>query len=1050
MSGYSNGAHHAGGDAHSSEPARAPGGSYPPISEIVASANEYVNDRKIQGIGSLINDASRKLQAAKFRLDARKNLAAAYWEFLVAYQTTVDTIPGHHDFYDRVRQSRGPMHREYLLLQKDVQACESRFMAIKDIIANDNKRNGARHSSVSSSRPGSVSSLYPTGVELTPSSSRGSSLTRQDDELMLPEVPSSPRRKPAVHPKPQSLHGKALHAAAPTDDLAERFAKLRAPADSTGPTPNPSRDMSVRMPEPSDYQSSRPMGPRDMLPLGSNRHSMQPLNTDLATSMPREPSPTYSPARNLSLPESINPPRTSARSIVGTGGRSNSLASSISNHPPQATGDVDSYFPPQAPPPAQRKPSASRPAEDQIPVEQFYDYVKLYNVLVIDVRPREEFDAGHINVGSVMCIEPTILHGGCSAEQLQERLILSPDEEQAMFDRRDEYSVVVYHDRSTRSSGFLHNSRSTEQETVLKRLYDALCTYTDKPLQRSPVFLMGGIDAWTDLVGVDALRTSSTTTVVASKQEMPPRTIRRVTGATHGGKLTIERRRVREYAPIDPDEERKWLEEAREGRAEFVHDNEDGEVLPSPLYQSTEEFLRRFPAIEEPQSMTHAPRRPPPSQYGPPPVHEAPSRPAPAAPRMSYSGVHERQPAPQGRTAQLPVYVSPGRYGQIRLHKTGLLNFGVTCYMNSIVQCLSANSGLASIFLSGQYVKNLQKDNWKGTKGILSESFATLLSNLFKGDVSAVRPSTFRRFCGRFNSQWTLDMQQDAKEFLEFLLDHLHEDLNVTWNKPPLKPLTPAEELARERLPRPYVAYIEWQKYLHREFSLIGGLFAGQHASCLTCMHCGTTSTTYEAFWSISVEIPRDRPADLRDCLRSYCSSERLDKDDVWRCPRCKTNREAVKKITITRAPDTLVVHLKRFSASHGQRAQKVRTPIRFPLHGLDLQPFMEPGLSAEGEAVVRSQSRGEEVLSILREEERGSTRYDAYAVVWHLGGTLGSGHYVACCKVKGRAGEGDTWRMFNDDRVRDFDPERLGEAGGSGRLEESEKTYIVFYERVR
>ena len=72
------------------------------------------------------------------------------------------------------------------------------------------------------------------------------------------------------------------------------------------------------------------------------------------------------------------------------------------------------------------------------------------------------------------------------------------------------------------------------------------------------------------------------------------------------------------------------------------------------------------------------------------------------------------------------------------------MNFGVTCYMNSVIQCLSANASLTSAFLTSRYAQDLQKNNFKGTQGILPEAYATLLSNLYKGDMSALRPSTFR------------------------------------------------------------------------------------------------------------------------------------------------------------------------------------------------------------------------------------------------------------------------------------------------------------------
>jgi ubiquitin carboxyl-terminal hydrolase 8 len=669
----------------------------------------------------------------------------------------------------------------------------------------------------------------------------------------------------------------------------------------------------------------------------------------------------------------------------------------------------------------------------------------MYNVLLIDVRSREEFDAGHIYVRHIMCIEPTALEAGLSAEQLQERLILSPDEEQAMFERRNEYDLVVYYDESTKTNAFLDKYNPNEREVALKRVFDTLYEFNaDKPLKRPPIFLMGGISAWTALVGSQALKMSST----AAGQVRPARGIARVPGATSASRLALQKRRMREYAPMDPEEERKFLEEARQGRAVFELEGEDGgDDQDATIFRSTEEFLRRYPEVElEQQSMVYPPARPQiPSYTIPPPMSSTPSRPPPAVARTSYSGVHERQVTTHGRSNQLPIYVSQNRPGYSRLPKTGLINFGVTCYMNAVIQCLSGTIDLANLFLSGRYSQYIQKDNWKGTKGVMPEAFATLLSNLWKNDVSSVRPSSFRKLCARLNSEWGVDQQQDAKEFLEFTLDLLHEDLNVTWSKTPLKALSPSEEQRREQLPRPYAARVEWNRYTHREKSVIGDLFAGQHASRLTCNVCRTTSTTYEAFWSISVEIPHDHPADLRDCLRSYCAEEQLYGDDIWRCPRCKVDREAKKKITITRAPDFLVIHLKRFSASHNESARKVRTPIEFPLHGLDLGPFMLPPMTPQDEDfVARNALDGPAQLAALKTDPamNGPYVYNAYAVIRHLGTTLGSGHYVAMVKDKSRG----CWRQFNDERVVDFEP---GNLAPGDRLQ-NEKAYIVFYERER
>lgn len=984
------------------------------------------------------------------------------------------------------------------------------FEAIRDVITQDNKRSGISPSTVTAtqsrapeafvrsqqipytngrpmSMPEGPSINHVGSGNLTRSAStrQTSPQSRSNSQYPSNLSPRASRPRPQVQTKPDNLHSHALNAngfigSSSAEVLAERFANLRSvPGGSamsetahnrgnyedesfvtsqpyTQLTSKSSTESSLALSQTDSMpiilsSSGRPSGPRDMPPPPNvPAHPPKiPLETTNSTSFPQVPSPAYNPARNLQIPASIPAPRSSARSMHVTGGRHSRNVSSASTRTPGIDGQY--YFPSinedfstvssEADP-------ADLPNAIALTANELFDRLRIYNVLLIDVRSRQEFDQGHIFAKSIICIEPLGLNCRMSAQELEDRLVLSPESEQSLFERRNEFDLVVYYDQRTSSSRFLKDSPAQTDAPVLRALHDTICDFDYyKELRRPPAVLLGGLDAWVDLVGPQSLQTSKTAALmgVTSPRRFargPGRPIARVPMVSSNSSLEVRKRRLRELNPLDAEEEKAWLEQAHnEGvdsteyqRAESDGDTDSLGSYPdeplSPLVHSYEDFLRRFPETSPiQQSMVTA--MPPPPARTAPTIPSIPARPPPAVPRPSYSGVSERESSqlqPTSRqfsSAQPPLYTSRAMTSYLKLPRTGLVNFSVTCYMNATIQCLLATIPLSQFFLDNRWRDFIQK-NWKGSNGIMPEMYANLIRSLWRGDAAAIRPTSLRNFCARLNREWGVDRQQDAKEFFDFLVDCLHEDLNMNWQRTPLHPLTVEQELIRERMPIHQVSKTEWERYSHRESSFISSLFAGQHASRLKCTTCRNTSTTYEAFYSISVEIPRSGRSDIYHCLRSYCQEEMLRGDEVWKCPYCKREREAAKKITITRAPQILVVHFKRFSASKTESARKVHTPIDFPLHGLDMGPYMIPPAPSGNQ-----------------DSDPATTPpylYDAYAVMRHLGQSGNGGHYISLVKDSARG----CWRKFDDDRVTDFDPNKLK---ADQRLQ-NEQAYLVFYVR--
>ncbi len=904
-----------------------------------------------------------------------------------------------------------------------------------------------------------------------------------NQEYISPQQSSTVRKeRSVVRPKPEGLQtrGRIVNGDShytSGDLLAERFTQLRVHPrhaqirTESEPRNSPSGTF-VEIPSPTDYGPSSPddsppstyrnrpnseylspsgksLGPRTLPPPPPNPpHPPKiPLDLGLETSLPRAPSPAYNPSRNYQTSSNTPPPRTSSslrssQSSTGVSRNTEGTNGLYRNSRPNDAGNGVRLT---------KAVSTEMPHATTITADELYDHLRAYNVLVIDVRSREAYDQGHIFAKSIICIEPLGLKSGISAEELEDRLVVSPGVEQALFEQRNQFDLVVYYDQKTRSTAFLTGAPTSNDAFALRALHDTIYEFNYyKPLRRPPMMLKGGIEAWEELVGRNGLATSSTAALVGSARprtlaRKPARPLGRVPMASSNSYLEVRKRRLREYKPLNADEEKTWLETARkeevqsgdyqlaqsDNDTDSNHSHSDEPV--SPYIQSYEDFLRKFPepsAIGKQSMMVASP--PPPPARPPPSMPMVPSRPPPAVPRPSYSGVSERESAGMSPTsrqqtsAQPPLYTSRSISHYLKLPRTGLINFSVTCYMNATIQCLLATIPLSQFFLDNRWRDYIQR-NWKGSNGIMPEIYANLIRSLWRGEVQAIRPTSFRNFCARLNHEWGVDRQQDAKEFLDFLLDCLHEDLNINWERNLLRPLSTHQEEIRENTPMPAVSKIEWERYSHRESSFISSLFAGQHASRLRCTTCQSTSTTYEAFYSISVEIPRSGRGDIYECLRSYCQEEMLSKDEMWRCSNCKCQREATKQITITRAPQVLVVHFKRFSASKTETARKVHTPIQFPLHGLNIEPYM-----------VRPSTDPD-----LRDNDPATTApflYDAYAVMRHLGSSGNGGHYISLVRDAAR----NCWRKFDDDKAMDFDPRALKP---EQRLQ-NEQAYLVFYGR--
>ncbi|CAG07344.1 unnamed protein product, partial [Tetraodon nigroviridis] len=311
--------------------------------------------------------------------------------------------------------------------------------------------------------------------------------------------------------------------------------------------------------------------------------------------------------------------------------------------------------------------------------------------------------------------------------------------------------------------------------------------------------------------------------------------------------------------------------------------------------------------------------------------------------------------------------------------RIGLRNIGNTCFLNAIVQCLSHTRGLRDYCL----LKRYRQEKFANQDAKLTEAFSQVLTGLWdENEVeSAINPrqlySVFKEAVPYFSGY----SQQDAQEFLRFLLDKLHVEIN---RRPYVRrPVKEHEQIyARFRISEE--AAVMWKKHLERDDSRIVDLFSGQLRSSLHCSVCSHHSNTFDVFCDLSLPIPKrssGRDVTLKDCLDLFSQEEKLDKENSPMCERCTRHTACTKRLSIQRFPQVIVIHLNRFTTSRWS-ISKSTVYVSFPLTNLDLGPYGPV--------------------------DYGPVLYNLYAICNHVG-TVNMGHYTACCLDE------NGWCLYND-----------------------------------
>ena len=430
---------------------------------------------------------------------------------------------------------------------------------------------------------------------------------------------------------------------------------------------------------------------------------------------------------------------------------------------------------------------------------------------------------------------------------------------------------------------------------------------------------------------------------------------------------------------------------------------------------------------------------------------------------------------------------------------SGLVNFRASCYMNSIIQALCGTDLLAAYLISHRFNEDLKSNiltkmcseeekKFESAKKAVGSNEGNTdnndddTSNEFEFDIDITRLTKLKKktitygFYQLINYMWSENCeikpksfkdlthkrikmtrgedQEDASEFLIFLLEEFEKDLQIGCSMTDITIITPEIEkfsetyaqmnkdansttdselklalmedtlrFKRENFDKFVVCeYVNfWKNYLQRKggnYTMLIDTFTFTMMTKVECLGCNNISAIFEPDTMMKISVPQsEKPVELFDLIQSECNTvEELSEDNKYYCNTCASKQDATKRIEFWDYPERLIIHLKLFEHKFVQVGQmwreittKINTNVNCPME-LDLNS-------------IKSDYNKLDV----------DYKYELYTIVKHLGNHRG-GHYVSYVKNP----LNDQWFLFDDEHVRPAADFRV----------KGESPYMLFYKR--